>query len=240
MSEFNNNAYTSIDSGTTLNGYIAKVFMHMGIGLALTAAIAFGLYILMASGSSLAYVLYGMPWISLVLLLVQLGLAIALGAGIMRFSTGTCRALFYGYAALTGVTFAVLPAAYGLGTFFTAFLFAAVLFGCCAVIGHTTNVDLTRFGGLLFGGLIALVIMTVVSLFIPALRNNIFIGYIGLFIFLVYTAFDMQKIRQFYYGVGEGTIKENLAIYGAFQLYLDFINILLYILRILGNSRSKN
>ncbi len=239
MSEFNRN-YSTIDSTSSLNSYITKVFVNMGVGLAITTVVSFGLYMMLMSGSSLAYALYANPWISFIFLAAELGLAIALGTGLSRFSTGTCRALFYGYSALTGITFAVLPMAYGLGTFFTAFLFAAVLFGCCAVIGHTTNIDLTRFSGMLFGALLALVIMTVISMFIPALRQNLFIGYIGLLIFLVYTAFDMQKIKQFYYGVGEGTLKENLAVYAAFQLYLDFINILIYVLRILGSRNSRD
>jgi len=142
------------------------------------------------------------------------------------------------YSALTGFTFSFVLMAYDMNTVFVAFLFAAVLFASCAIIGHTTKVDLTKFSGLLFGALLALVIMTVISIFVPVLRNNLLFGYLGLFIFLVYTAFDMQKIKQYYYNVGEGTIKENLAVFGAFQLYLDFINIFIYILRILGNRKD--
>ena len=171
MSEYNRE-YSAAGS-SSLNAYIAKVFMHMGIGLSLTAAISFGCYILLMSGNSLALALYANPWLSFIFLAAELGLAVALGAGLSRFSTATIRLMFFGYAALTGLTFAVLPMAYGLGTFFTAFLFAAVLFICCAIIGHTTNTDLTRFSGLLFGALLSLIIVTVISLFIPALRQNI-------------------------------------------------------------------
>ena len=80
---------------------------------------------------------------------------------------------------------------------------------------------------------------SVLSIFIPVLRNNLLIGYLGLIVFLGLTAYDMQKIKTFYYNTEEGNVKDNLAVYAAFQLYLDFINILLYIIRILGN-RNRN
>jgi FtsH-binding integral membrane protein len=115
------------------------------------------------------------------------------------------------------------------------------MFFCCAIIGHTTNVDLTKFSGLLIGGLIALVVATILSLFIPVLRDSLIISYIGVLLFLVITAWDMQKIKQFYYGTqgGMGTLGGNLAVYGAFQLYLDFINLFLRILQILGSRSNR-
>ncbi len=239
MSEFNRpeNAYTQ--SGVSLNAYIAKVFTIMGIGVALTAAIAFIGYSSMLNGGFLANLIMGTPWISLVILLAELGIAMAMGAGLTRFNTTTLYVMFFVYSALTGVTFSVLPFAYGLGTFGTAFLFAAVLFISCAIIGNTTSVDLTKFSGLLFGALISLVLVSAVSIFIPSLRGSLIFGYAGLIIFLGLTAFDMQKIKQYYY-IQDDRIQGNLAVYSAFQLYLDFINILMYILRILGNSRSRN
>ncbi|HCK89103.1 MAG TPA: BAX inhibitor (BI)-1/YccA family protein [Erysipelotrichaceae bacterium] len=239
MSEYNRSGYYGESAGS-LNAYVTKVFGHMGIGLLITAAVAFLGYYSASTGGLFLRVLTTAPWLTFVFCIAELGIAIAFGAGLTRFSPAVCRLLFFVYSALTGITFAFLPMYYGLGTFFTAFLFAAVLFVCCAVIGHTTNIDLTRFSGLLSGALLSLVIMTVISLFIPALRNSLFIGYAGLIIFLGITAFDMQKIRSFYYTSTEGYLKENLAIYMAFQLYLDFINIFLYVLRILGSRNSRN
>ena len=90
------------------------------------------------------------------------------------------------------------------------------------------------------GGLIALVITTLVSMFVPVLRDSLLISYIGIVIFLVLTAWDMQRIKQIYWQVGDsGTVGENMAVYGAFELYLDFLNIFLYVLRILGNRRDN-
>ena len=240
MSEFNRPgaAYTYGD-GTTLNAYVRKVFTLMGIGLGLTAAVAFFGYTSLMSGGIVYKLFTSSSIFTWILVLAELGIAFAMSMGINRFSTGTCTGLFMAYSVLTGLTFSFLPLEFGVATVFSAFLFAAVLFVCCAIIGYTTNVDLTKFTGLLFGALLALVITTVISLFVPALRDSLFISYAGLLIFLALTAFDMQKIKQFYYGTGaDGTIRSNLAVYSAFQLYLDFINIFIYILRIMGRRRD--
>ena len=114
------------------------------------------------------------------------------------------------------------------------------MFISCAVIGVTTDKDLTQFGTILMAGLIAMVLASVLAIFIPVLRNNLLFSYIGVALFLGITAFDTQKIKAFYYGTNPGeTIHENLATFAAFQLYLDFINIFLYVLRILGNNRNN-
>jgi FtsH-binding integral membrane protein len=239
MSEYNSQSQVYYESGESLRTYITKVFTTMTIGLLITTLVAFDGYLSLMRGGIFLQVLSSAPWIVYVLLFAELGVAIAMSMGITKFSPMTCRILFFVYSALTGLTFSTLPLAYGVTTVFTAFLFAAVLFACCAVIGHTTNVDLTQFRGLLMGALLALVLVSVISLFVPVLRESMWIGYLGLAVFLGLTAFDMQKIKQFYYGTGEGTIRESLAVYAAFQLYLDFINMFLYILRILGSRSSR-
>ena len=239
MSEYNRPDAYAYESGTSLNAYVRKVFAIMGLGLGVTSLVAFLSYLSLMNGGIVYKIFTGSSLIAIILLVAQLGVAIALSAGLTRFSTGTCTALFFAYSALTGVTFSFLPLQFGVGTVFTAFLFAAVLFGCCAIIGYTTSVDLTKFSGLFMGGLLALILMSVISMFVPALRDSLIFGYLGLALFLGITAFDMQKIKQFYYGSGvDGTIRSNLAVYSAFQLYLDFINIFLYVLRILGNRRD--
>lgn len=238
MSEFNTNTYSQADDG--LRAYMLKVFTKMGLGLLVTAVVAFGCYLSLVNGGFMwSLINSSVAWI--VLLVAQFGFCIALSAGVTRFSPVVCELLFYAYAAVTGVTFSVLPATYGIDTIFTAFLFAAVLYACCAVIGHTTHVDLSKFGGLIAGALLALVITTILSIFIPVLRDSLMISYAGVIIFLAYTAWDTQKIKAYYYSENGYGSSANLAIYGAFQLYLDFINLFLYILRILGrNSSSKD
>ncbi|MBF1107242.1 MAG: Bax inhibitor-1/YccA family protein [Solobacterium sp.] len=242
MSEFDrNNVYGAYDEQAGLKAYITKVFTHMGIGLTITAAVAYLFYHSLVTRGTLARIVFFSDFaffIQIGLLISQFILVISLNAAITRLSKGACNALFLTYAALSGVTFGVIPLAYGVGVVFQAFVFAAILFISCAVIGHVTNVDLTKYQGILLGGLFALIIASVVSIFIPALRNNLLIAYLGLFIFMIYTAFDIQRIKQFYYMTADGTDqRDKLAIYGALQLYLDFVNMFLYLLRILGRRR---
>ena len=235
MSEYNYNESTYGVSG--VNAYITKVFTKMGLGLLVTALVAFiteyfGLYYryyMMTGGIG-----------TILLVFVQFGLCISMGRNLADRDTRTTNLLFMCYAAVTGFTFSTLFAVYGTGTLVGAFAFTSVLFFSMAIIGHTTNVDISRFSGLLMGGLIALLITTVVSMFIPALRSSLLISYLGIIVFLGLTAWDMQRIKQIYYQTGGyGTAAENLAVYGAFELYLDFLNIFLYVLRILGTSREN-
>ena len=243
MSEFNQTQTYVNETGTTLNAYITKVFSMMGIAVLITAGVAFAGYLSLVNRGFLfnMYMSGAISIAYIVCAVVQFGVCIFLSMRITQMETKTAQILLYVYAALTCVTFSVLPMAFDIATVFSAFAFAAVMFFCCAIIGHTTNVDLTKFSGLLIGGLIALVIATVLSLFIPALRESLAISYIGVILFLVITAWDMQKIKQFYYGTqgGVGTLGGNLAVYGAFQLYLDFINLFLRILQILGSRSNR-
>ncbi len=241
MSEFNRQDVYVEESGASLGDYYAKVFSLMGLGLVITSIIAFYGYYSLIRGGIVYRLLSGTyaPIIFIGLFISELGIAIAMGRGLTKFSTATVRTLFFIYSAITGLTFSIIPAAYGYSTIFVAFIFATVLFVSCGIIGKTTSVDLSQFRGLLYGALLAVIILSVLSIFIPLLRNNLLIGYLGLIVFLGLTAYDMQKIKAFYYSANNEAIKDNLAIYSAFQLYLDFINIFLYILRILG-SRNRN
>ncbi len=240
MSEFNRSEYYSY-TGDTLKAYINKVLLRMGTALAVTGAVAFGLYLsLMREGFFFQVLVNYYTPVLVVVSIAQIALCLVMGTRLTSLKAGTCTALFYGYAALTGITFSVLPLSFGAYTVFQAFLYAAIMFMSCAVIGHTTDIDLTRFRGMLFGGLIALLVATIASIFIPILRESLLISYFGVILFLGYTAYDMQRIKAFYYQAdGYGAVKENLAIYGAFQLYLDFINLFLRILTILSRNRNS-
>ncbi|MBQ9326921.1 MAG: Bax inhibitor-1/YccA family protein [Solobacterium sp.] len=242
MSEFNQSqVYASEAQG--LKAYITNVLIKMGIAVTITAVVAFAGYLSLVNRGFLFRMLMSGTgsFLYIVMMIAQFGICIFLSAKITSMQTSTATALLYAYAAITGITFSILPTAFDVATVFMAFAFAAVMFFSCAVIGHTTNVDLSKFSGLLVGGLIALIIATIASLFIPVLRDSLIISYIGVILFLVLTAWDMQRIKQFYYGTqgGMGTLGGNLAVYGAFQLYLDFINIFLYVLRILGSRSNR-
>ena len=219
--------------------HLKKIFLKMTIAMALTAAVAFAGYEILEAGGFLANI-FANPISMIIIIILQLGIALGFRSALFKATPTTCDVMLYVYAGITGVTFSVLPYAYTSETLFTAFLFAAVLFASCAVIGYTTNVDLTKLRGILFAGLIALIVCSIASLFIPALRDNLLISYIGLVIFLCYTAYDIQMIKnnyeQFKYNPA---IAEKFSSFGAFELYLDFINLFIRILQILASSRSR-
>ena len=242
MSEFNRSEYVS--QSESLQNYILNVFTHMGVGLALTAATAFTCYLsLIRGGIMYSFVFNGYPATMILMAVVQIGICIFLSVRLTKMNNATAMGLFYVYAVITGITFSTLPLYFGIVTMFQAFVFTALMFGSCVVIGKTTHVDMTRFSGLLLGGLIAIIAATVLQIFIPALRTDSFtlvICFAGIGIFLLLTIFDMQRIKQFYYSTPEGSLlRDNLAVYGAFQLYLDFINIFLKVLRILASRNRK-
>lgn len=241
MSEYR---YSTMSSEAGFKAYMSSLYAKMGIAMAITAAIAACGYYSLISGNAFGQFLYGIlsGYGYLFVVIAQLVICVVMSSKLTTMNSGAVTGLFYGYAALTGVTFTILPLAYGVNTVFTAFLFTAVMFFCCAIIGKTTNVDLSKFSGLLIGGLTAMVIASVLSMFIPALRESLFISYFGIILFLFLTAWDIQRIKQFYYGTagGQGVLGENLSTYGAFQLYLDFINLFLQVLRIFGSRSNRD
>lgn len=235
MSEFN--TQTRGYASDSVNAYLVKVFSKMGLGLLVTAIVAALSYY-----TNAYYYYYSMTggMGTIILVIAQLGVVMGLSTKITTMQTSSANLLFLAYSALTGFTFSTLLYVYSGFTVFGAFAFTAVLFGSCAVIGATTHRDLSQFSTLFMGGIIALVVASIASMFIPALRDSLLISYVGILLFLGITAWDMQKIKSMYYSVGGyGQLADNLAIYGAFSLYLDFINIFLYVIRILG-SRNDN
>ncbi len=233
MSEMNRSG--SFSTELTFNGYLSKVFSRMGMGLLVTAVVAFlgsatGFYynFLVATGGFGAWIFF----------IAELFIAGSMSRSVMNMDARKTNILFYSYAAITGVTFSLLLTYYET-TAWSAFAFSALLFFCCAVIGKNTDKDLSKFSNLFLGGLIALIAASVLSLFIPAIANSLIVCYVGVLLFLGLTAYDVQRLKMFYIqsNNGYGQLGESLATYGAFQLYLDFINLFLYVLRILGNRR---
>ncbi len=241
MSEFQTNKSAYVDEQAGLKAYVTNVYMRMGIGLLLTAVIAYAVH---ASGivMRLAYTnpgVLGMLYLGVVI--AQLVIVFNLSRRILKMSTAQAQGMFYLYAAITGLTFSVLLEAYDYGSVGISFGFTAALFFSCAIIGHYTNTDMTRFSTLLGGGLIVLVLASLLGVFIPAVRNSLLLTYLGIILFLGITVYDAQRIKNIYYQTNGGYGQEgaNLGIYGAFSLYLDFINIFLYILRLFGNRNRR-
>lgn len=241
MSEFNRDQTVYVNEQAGLKDYIVGVFTKMGIALLITAASAYGLYAsnligrMAMSSPGILSMLY------MLAIAVEFGIAIYFSSRLLSMSTGTAKALFYVYAIVTGLTFSTLFYSYDASTIAISFLFTAVVFFSCAIIGRFTNVDLSRFSGIMMGGLVALILVSILGMFIPAIGNSLLLSYVGILLFCGITAWDMQRIMSLYYQTngGYGQTGANLAIYGAFELYLDFINLFLRILSVFGNRRRN-
>jgi FtsH-binding integral membrane protein len=215
-------------------GFMTRVFGWMVLGLLVTAASA---GVIGASDSMLTSVTSN-PVLLMVLFVAQLGLVVVISGAIDRLSVPVAVGLFLLYAALNGVIFAFVFELYTSQSIFTTFLVTASMFGAIAVYGATTKSDLTKLGPILFGALIALIVATVVNIFVASSGLYWITTYAGVIIFAGLTAYDMQKLTQYGQAAGpSGEQQSRMAIRGALALYLDFINLFLFLLRIFGRTR---
>lgn len=227
----NNENYFETSVGTSLQRHVVRTFGWMFVGLLVTAATAFAV-----STTSLMPYIFSFRFAPIILLVAQIGVVVSLVGRISKISPTSAKLLFMLYSILTGVTFSVLGLAYGLGTLAPAFVVTAVYFGCLVLIGVTTKMNLLRFGPILFAGLLALIISQVIMAFMGVSSDSMLFSAIGLLLFTAITAYDAQKMKALYMQhEGDEVMLKRLSIYSAFDLYLDFINIFLYILRFLGN-----
>lgn len=173
------------------------------------------------------------------ILIAELGLVMYMSARINRISFTTATLLFIAYSVLNGVTMSILFMVYKLSSIATTFFVTAGTFGAMALFGYVTKKDLTRIGSLCIMGVIGLIIASVVNLFLQNSMMDMIISYVGVLLFVGLTAYDSQKIKQLLGGddieVNETTQK--IALMGALTLYLDFINLFIYLLRILGDRK---
>ena len=220
---------------TSLQSHMTKTFLWMFAGVAVT----FGVAVYINSDLELMARIYSLSYLWIIMLIAQFGVVIALASRVTKMKPLTARILFFVYAAITGVSFSVLGIAYRVETIGLAFAMAGVYFASLAIIGYTTKKDLSKVGTIAMAALFAMIVYSVISM-IFGLSVNIFLySMIGLLVFAGLTAWDVQKMKRLYYAYeGDEEMLNNLSIYSAFELYLDFINIFLYILRILGNGRD--
>jgi FtsH-binding integral membrane protein len=222
----------SVDSVARERAFIRSVYAWMFGGLLITAFAS--LWVVMSRPMQhLIFENRAMPWI---LFLAEIGLVFFISARITRMSAGAAAAAFLVFALLNGLTLSVIFLVYSAGTIFQAFVSAAGMFGAMSVYGMVTKRDLTSWGSFFFMGLIGLVICSVVNIFLKSPALAWAVSIIGVFVFLGLTAFDTQKLKKF---ATAPQLRENLAVYGALSLYLDFINLFLFMLRILGGGNRR-
>ena len=213
-----------------------RVYLWMALGLMLTTAVS----LLVSTNEMLLSLIFGNRFVFIGLIVGELLLVIAISAVTARLSVSTGLALFFLYAAVNGATLSVIFLAYSLGTVVLAFGSTALLFGIMSVIGYTTKEDLTRWGGILFMGLIGLIIASVANMFFASTALDWIITYAGIGLFLALTVYDTNRIKAMTYSAvmqGESQVAGRVGVLGALRLYLDFINLFLLMLRLFGGRR---
>lgn len=218
-----------------MNAFITKVFGWMFIGLLLTTGVAY--YV--ANDIDLIIAIVRNDFLFYGLMIGELVLVAVLSARITKFRTATAIGLFFAYAALNGVTLSVIFLAYTGESIVTTFGITAITFGIMCIYGYVTKNDLTRFSSILFMGLIGIVVLSLINMFLGSSRMEWIISIVGLFVFLGLTAYDMQKLKGYYFGTeGDAVLRGNLGVLGALNLYLDFINLFLTLLKYFGKRRD--
>ncbi len=212
-----------------------KVYVWMTLALIITGFTAWGV----ASNPGLVYAIVTNKILFWGLVIAELAMVWAISGAINRLSLTTATLLFVGYSVLNGVTLSVVFLAYTLSSIASVFFITAGTFAAMAFIGYTTKTDLTSLGKILFMALIGLIIATVVNLFMGSSMFNLILSYVGVAIFVGLTAYDSQKIKNMLYEADElDESSQKLALLGSLTLYLDFINLFLYLLRIFGSNRD--
>lgn len=211
--------------------FIRSVYAWMFGGLLITAAAA----LWVASSVSMQQLIFGTP-LRWVLLFAELGLVFWLSLRITRMSAASAASMFFVFALLNGLTLSAILLVYSTTAVVQAFVSAAGMFGAMSVYGMVTKRDLTSWGSFFFMGLIGILICSLVNIFLKSSALGFGISVIGVFVFLGLTAYDTQKLKAY---ATAPQLRENLAVYGALALYLDFINLFLMLLRLFGGGNRR-
>ncbi len=232
-------AYTSnaqvVDEG--LRSYMLKIYNYMTGGLAVTGIISY----LIASNPSFLRLFFtptgysGFGWLALFAPLIMV---FAFGWVVNKGTLAQVQAMFWGFSALMSVSLAPIFLIYTGTSITRVFLITAATFGALSLYGYTTKKDLSGWGSFLMIGLIGLIIATIVNFFMQSTGLYYALSYIGILIFAGLTAYDTQNLKSMYYQSDMGgDIADRIAISGALSLYLDFVNMFLYLLRLMGDRR---
>ena len=214
--------------------FMVRVYNWMTAGLAITGFMAF--YV--SNNETIMNIIFGNPIMPIVLMIAQIGLVFWLASRVMQMSASQATGIFMLYAGLTGITFSAIFITYTTSSITSTFLVTAGTFGAMSFYGYTTKKDLTSMGSFLFMGLIGIIIASLVNIFLQSPMMHWIITYAGVLIFVGLTAYDTQKIKEMNILGNEGTDEDTKeAIRGALTLYLDFINLFLMLLRIMGDRR---
>ena len=214
------------------NQTLSKTFGWMFIGLLVTFLSGY----VVSLNENMLYNIMS-TWGMILCIVVELGLVIFLSARITKMQPTTAKISFLLYSFVSGLTFSSIFMVYSLNSIMYVFLITAVVFAIFAAIGAFTKIDLTKIGSYLLMALLAIIICTIINIFLNSTSFDLFLSIIIIIVFIGFTAYDVQRLKRL---SGTGIInEENLAIYGALELYLDFINLFLELLRLFGSSHDN-
>ena len=225
-------AGAQVDIDVGLRDYMLRIYNYMASGLALTGIVAYGF----AHSGYYAQVAHT-PLIWLIML-APLGLVMWLSYGIGRMQASTAQMLFWAYSGLMGLSLASIFLVFTGESIARVFFITAGTFAAMSLYGYTTQRDLSQFGSFLFMGLIGIIIAGLVNLFLQSSAVQFAISVIGVIVFTGLTAWDTQQIKEMYYVGDDGEIAGKKAIMGALRLYLDFINLFMMLMQLLGTRRD--
>ena len=221
--------------------FMASVFMWMFVALGISAVAAVAFSSVPELNDMLRNDLGGMTLLGKVVMFAPLLFVLVMSLGFARLSAPLLVVLYIAYAAITGISFSFIFQFYQLGSVMTCFAASAAMFGVMAVMGYTTNKDLTSFGRIMIMGLIGIVVASLINMFLGSERMDYIISIIGVAVFTGLTAYDVQKIKRVGQGIeyegADATQVRKLSILGGLTLYLDFINLFLMLLRVFGSRR---
>lgn len=221
-----------IDVG--LRQYMLRVYNYMASGLALTGIVA----LLVASSEAAVQVIFGTP-LKWVVMLAPLGFVFFMSFKIETLKASTAQALFWAFAAVMGASMASIFLVFTGASIARTFFITAAAFGGLSLYGYTTKRDLSAFGTFLVMGLIGLIIASVVNVFLASPMMQFVISAAGVLIFAGLTAWDTQRIKEMYWEADGSEVAAKKAVMGALALYLDFINLFMFLLQFLGVRRSE-
>jgi len=232
----NNNYYdyAPVSSSYSLTSFIQRVYVWMMSGLLITALTAHSLYV----NQTIFQTLFASKWVFIGLLFAQVALVGSLAIFIQKLSYAASVGIYLLYSGLVGITMAPIFFVYNEQSICMVFAITAGMFATMAMIGYFTKADLSKMGSLLGMALIGIIIASLVNLYFQSAGFDLIISYLGVLIFTGLIAYDMQKIKHiFQSGIGRDGSENKIAIMCALTLYLDFINLFVFLLRILGQRR---
>ena len=232
------NIYNSVGDrsfDSSLRDYMYLIYKNMGIALFISGLVAF----IVGNSPALIGMLFSNPIIALIVQLSPVFFVYSFAKSLLNLSVESARNKLYIFSGLMGLSLSTIFVIYTKQSIIETFLTTSITFGCMSLYGYITKRDLTSLGSFLFMGVWGLFIASIVNIFIKSSSFSFVLSCVGVIIFTLYTAFEVQKLKELYSYIGtsnEG--KEKIAIFGALNLYMDFINLFTYLLSLMGNRKE--